>query len=165
MGKTKEFFLFSPLITFKDQIQMISSYKLRTVTNPIKPLGANQAFYILPSSSTSRTYFFQNQCCLQILFICSIGTFLVSGKNKCINVVITITHPPKKKKIPALKWQSIAKSVCPLKKINTRVTATVMLCPADLISNGNISLGTNHVNGPHEYENPANYTHSRTKIK
>ena len=56
----------------------------------------------------------------------------------------------KEEEIPALKWQSMSKNVCAVKKVNTKLTATVILCPADLISSGKISLGTNHANGPHE---------------
>ena len=36
-------------------------------------------------------------------------------------------------------------------KVNRRFTETVMLCPADLVSNGNISLGTVHPSGPHDH--------------
>jgi hypothetical protein len=36
-------------------------------------------------------------------------------------------------------------------KVKRRFTATVILCPADRTSNGNISLGTVHPNGPHDH--------------
>ena len=38
-----------------------------------------------------------------------------------------------------------------MKKVNNMLTATVILCPADRISSGNISLGTSHPNGPHDH--------------
>jgi hypothetical protein len=39
---------------------------------------------------------------------------------------------------------------------------TVMACPADLVSSGNISLGINHPSGPHDHANDDTYTHMNT---
>ena len=49
--------------------------------------------------------------------------------------------------------------------MNKKPTATVILCPADQISNGKISLGTNHPSGPHDHANPAAYTQIKIIIK
>jgi len=38
-------------------------------------------------------------------------------------------------------------------KVKKRFTDTVILCPAERISNGNISLGTVQPRGPHDHPN------------
>ena len=120
---------------------------------------------MLLSSFTSPTILFQNQCSLHTLVICSMGIFLVSGNKKYTNAVITITHPPKKKKIPDLKWQSMGRKVWAVIKMKRKLTATVILCPADRISNGKISLGTNHASGPHDHAKPDTYMQIKIIIK
>ncbi|CAA7402780.1 unnamed protein product [Spirodela intermedia] len=35
--------------------------------------------------------------------------------------------------------------------VKKRLTQTTMLCPADLVSRGKISLGTSHPSGPHDH--------------
>ena len=37
-----------------------------------------------------------------------------------------------------------------------------MLCPADRISSGKISLGTSHPRGPHDQANPATYAQMKS---
>ncbi|KAF1880655.1 hypothetical protein Lal_00011714 [Lupinus albus] len=66
------------------------------------------------------------------------------------------THPEKKKKIPNLKWQSIERNACAITNVHTKFTQTVTLCPADLVSNGNVSLGISqpkHLNTSFQQEN------------
>ena len=46
-----------------------------------------------------------------------------------------------------------------------KLTATVILCPADRISKGKISLGTNHPSGPHDHANPVTYIQIKIIIK
>lgn len=43
--------------------------------------------------------------------------------------------------------------------VNNMFTETLILCAAERISSGNISLGTNQPNGPHDQANPATYMH------
>ncbi|KAK9149538.1 hypothetical protein Scep_008295 [Stephania cephalantha] len=98
---------------------------------------------------------FQNQCFLHISIISSIGTPLVSGRKTTTKMVIIVIQPAKKKKIPYLKEQSSDRKACAMTNVKRRLTATVMLCPADLVSRGNISLGTVHPSGPHDHPNAA----------
>jgi len=62
-------------------------------------------------------------------------------------------------------WQSIVRKNCPMRKVKNMLTETLMACPAGLISNGQISLGTNHPNGPHDHANPATYKHMKARIQ
>ena len=102
--------------------------------------------------SASVTKLFHNQCFFHTLsIISSIGTFLVSGTRNTTNTDIINTQPAKKKKIPYLKWQSIDRNACATPKVKRRFTHTVTLCPADLVSRGNVSLGINHPRGPHDH--------------
>jgi len=50
-------------------------------------------------------------------------------------------------------------------KVNRRFTATVIPCPADRISNGNISLGTVHPSGPHDHPKATTNRHITTTTK
>lgn len=52
-----------------------------------------------------------------------------------------------------------------MRKVKNMLTETLTACPAGLISNGQISLGTNQPNGPHDHANPATYTHMKTRIQ
>lgn len=108
-------------------------------------------------------YLPQNQCAFQTLFISSMGTFLVSGKKKKMKAVIMITKHPKKKKRPNFKWQSKVRKSCPIKKVKSMFTETLMDCPADRISMGNISLGTNHPSGPQDHAKAATYTQIKNR--
>lgn len=95
--------------------------------------------------------FFQNQCFLHRRIISSIGTPLVSGSKKKTNVVMMRTHAAKKRKMPNLRPQRRERKLWAMANVNKRLTATVMPCPADLVSNGNISLGTVQPRGPHDH--------------
>lgn len=59
----------------------------------------------------------------------------------------------------------MARNPCATININNRFTETTILCPIDLTSNENISLGTNHPNGPHDHENPTTYMQIITNSK
>src|SRR4051812_20334461 len=96
----------------------------------------------------------QYQCAFQTSTISSMGTFLVSGRKKATKTVMTITHAPKKKKSMNLKRHSMGRNACAMMKVHSMFMDTVMLCPADLISSGKISLGTSHPSGPHDHANP-----------
>ncbi|BAT08086.1 Os09g0416250 [Oryza sativa Japonica Group] len=97
--------------------------------------------------------FFQNQCFLHRSTISSMGTPLVSGRKTWTKTVMTVIHPAKKRKMPNLSAQSRDRNACAMTKVKKRFTATVMLCPADLVSSGKISLGTVHPSGPHDHPN------------
>lgn len=45
--------------------------------------------------------------------------------------------------------------------VQNMFTDTFIACPADRISSGQISLGTNQPNGPQDHANPATYTQIR----
>lgn len=45
--------------------------------------------------------------------------------------------------------------------VKSMFTETVILCAADRISSGKISLGTNHPRGPQDQANPATYMHMK----
>lgn len=70
---------------------------------------------------------------------------------------ITNTKNAKKMNKPNLRWQSMFKKTCATKNVNNMLTETFTLCAADRISNGKISLGTNHPRGPQDQANPATY--------
>uniref|UniRef100_A0A0A9FGY6 Uncharacterized protein n=1 Tax=Arundo donax TaxID=35708 RepID=A0A0A9FGY6_ARUDO len=97
----------------------------------------------------------QYQCFFHTSTISSMGTFLVSGRNSATKMVMMTTHAPKKKKSMNLNLQSMGRNACAMMKVHSMFTDTVMLCPADLISSGKISLGTSHPSGPHDQANPA----------
>merc|ERR1712232_825333 len=52
-----------------------------------------------------------------------------------------------------------------MKKVKNMVTDTLMACPADRISKGQISLGTNHPSGPHDHANAATYPQIRNNTR
>lgn len=52
-----------------------------------------------------------------------------------------------------------------MRKVKNMLTETLTACPAGLISNGHISLGTNHPNGPHDHANPATYRHMKASTQ
>ncbi|KVI11579.1 hypothetical protein Ccrd_010009 [Cynara cardunculus var. scolymus] len=79
---------------------------------------------------------------------------LVLGNRKKMNMVITTIKPPNSKKMPYLRWQSDTRKHCATKAVKNMLTQTTILCPADLVSNGNISLGTSHPSGPHDLPYP-----------
>lgn len=54
-----------------------------------------------------------------------------------------------------MKAQRRERKDWPITKVKKRFTATVILCPADLVSRGNISLGTVQPSGPHDHPKPA----------
>jgi hypothetical protein len=80
-------------------------------------------------------------------------TPFVSGRKTATKTVMTVIQPAKKRKMPNLKAQSSARNACAMAKVKSRFTATVMLCPADRVSSGKISLGTVHPSGPHDHPN------------
>jgi len=75
---------------------------------------------------------------------------------------MTAIQPAKNRKIPYLNEHRRDKKACAIMKVNRRFTATVILCPADRISNGNISLGTVHPSGPHDHPKPRTNRESTT---
>lgn len=99
----------------------------------------------------SGSILFQNQCVLHINVISSMGIPFVSGRNKKTNMVMMVIQPAKNRKIPNLNEQRRERKAWAITKVNRRFTATVILCPADRISNGNISLGTVQPSGPHDH--------------
>ena len=50
-------------------------------------------------------------------------------------------------------------------KVNNMLTETLMACPAERISRGQISLGTNHPNGPQDHAKAATYVQIKNNIK
>jgi len=104
-------------------------------------------------TASSGSTIFQNQCFLNKIDISSMGIPLVSGRNKKTNRVIRAVQPAKNRKIPYLKKHRRERKACAIMKVKRRFTATVILCPAERISNGNISLGTVHPSGPHDHPN------------
>lgn len=50
--------------------------------------------------------------------------------------------------------QSMDRKAWPTMKVNRKLVATVMDCPAERVSRGWISDGTSHARGPHEKANP-----------
>ena len=50
-------------------------------------------------------------------------------------------------------------------KVKNMLIETLMDCPADRISRGKISLGTNHPNGPHDHANAATYKHINSNAR
>ena len=106
-------------------------------------------------TASSGIYFPQNQCAFHTLFISSIGTFFVSGKKKKTQMVMRTTKPAKNKKRPNFMWQSMLRKNWPMTKVKNMLTETLMACPADLISRGQISLGTSHPSGPQDQANAA----------
>lgn len=60
-------------------------------------------------------------------------------------------QPAKNRNIPYFNAHSNERNDCAITNVKRRFTATVMLCPADLVSNGNISLGIVQPSGPHDH--------------
>jgi len=83
------------------------------------------------------------------------GIPFVSGRKMYTKIVMTVIHPEKKRKIPNLKAHRRNRKDWAMMKVNSRFTATVMLCPAERVSNGNISLGTVQPSGPHDHPKAA----------
>lgn len=90
------------------------------------------------------------------------GTFLVSGKKDRMKIDMIMTMPAKKRKVPYLKEHNIARKDWAMMNVNMRLTHTVMLCPADRVSCGNISLGTSQPRGPQDHPNAAMKRQIRT---
>lgn len=53
----------------------------------------------------------------------------------------------------------------PIMKVKNMFTDTLMLCPADRISRGKISLGTNQPSGPHDHAKPATYAQMKSTMQ
>lgn len=83
------------------------------------------------------------------------GTPFVSGRKTYTKMVIMVIQPAKKRKIPNFKAQRRGRKDWAIMKVKKRLTATVMLCPAERVSNGNISLGTVQPSGPQDHPKPA----------
>lgn len=73
-------------------------------------------------------------------------------------MVIIQTQQAKKMNKPNLNVHSICMKISAMKNVKIMLTATLILCAADRISSGKISLGTNQPRGPHDQANPATYT-------
>ncbi|CAA6666019.1 unnamed protein product [Spirodela intermedia] len=98
-----------------------------------------------PSESTIR---FQNQWSSQRWNISSMGTCFVSGRRKKMKRLMMTISEAKSRKTPHRRWQSEARKHWAMAAVKKRLTQTTMLCPADLVSRGKISLGTSHPSGP-----------------
>lgn len=61
--------------------------------------------------------------------------------------MITIREA-KSTKTPHRRWQRAARKHWAIAAVKKRLTQTTILWPADLVSSGKISLGTNHPRGP-----------------
>ena len=105
------------------------------------------------------TTFFQNQCSLHKTVLASIGIPLVSGIKKYTKADMTRTKKANRRKIVDFIAQSVERKACAIKKVNNKFTDTTTLRPADLSSNGNVSLGISHPIQPHEYANAITNTH------
>lgn len=66
---------------------------------------------------------------------------------------MTTTQPVKNRKIPYLNWHSIARNACATTKVKSMFTETVILCSAEHVSRGKISLGTSQPKGLHDQAN------------
>ena len=111
-------------------------------------------------------YLFQNQCCPQTFSdISSIGIFFVSGINKIVNRDIARTQAEKNKKMPNFKRHNMDKKACAMTKVNNMFVNTVTLCPADLVSNGKVSLGMSQPSGPHDQAKEATNEQIMTTTK
>ncbi|KAI8021144.1 hypothetical protein LOK49_LG03G01318 [Camellia lanceoleosa] len=62
--------------------------------------------------------------------------------------------PANSKKIPYLRWQRDTRKHCAMRAVKIILTQTTILWPADLVSKGKSSLGTNHPSGPHDLPKP-----------
>ena len=98
---------------------------------------------------------FQNQCFCHNNTISSMGTFFVSGRKKKMKMVMITSQPAKKRKMPYRKWHNIVRKSWAMRKVNNKFTETTRPCPAERISIGKISLGTNQPSGPHDQAKPA----------
>jgi len=72
------------------------------------------------------------------------------------------THPEKNKKIPNLKMHSIERNACAMTNVQSKLTHTAILCPADRVSRGKISLGISQLRGPHDHANADTKMHTIT---
>uniref|UniRef100_A0A0A9HB98 GSVIVT00019956001, HT5 n=1 Tax=Arundo donax TaxID=35708 RepID=A0A0A9HB98_ARUDO len=61
-----------------------------------------------------------------------------------------------------LRWQSMERNACAMTKVKSRFTHTVTLCPADLVSSGNVSLGMSHPSGPQDQAKEETKVHTMT---
>lgn len=66
-----------------------------------------------------------------------------------------VIKPAKSRKIPNLRAHRSERKDCAIAKVKKRFTATVMLCPAERVSSGKISLGTVHPKGPQDHPKAA----------
>ena len=75
---------------------------------------------------------------------------------------MTTTQAAKNRKMPHLKVHSIDRNTWAMRNVKNRLVHTVILCPADLVSSGKISLGMSHPSGPHDHANDDTYTQINT---
>lgn len=78
------------------------------------------------------------------------GTCFVSGKRKKMKLLMIKIKPANSKKIPYWRWQRDTRKHCAIKAVKIMFTQTTILCPADLVSRGKSSLGTNQPKGPQD---------------
>ncbi|KAG5612447.1 hypothetical protein H5410_023728 [Solanum commersonii] len=69
------------------------------------------------------------------------------------------TKAAKKMNNPNFIQHNTFKKTCATANVNNMFMETVTLCAADRTSSGEISLGINHPNGPHENAKAATNTH------
>jgi len=67
-----------------------------------------------------------------------------------IKKVIMAIRLAKRMKTPYRRWHNERRKHCATAAVKKRLTQTTRLCPADLVSRGKISLGTNQERGPHD---------------
>jgi len=89
------------------------------------------------------------------------GIFLVSGTRKSVtNDMASIQA--KKKKMPNLKWHIMERKACAMMNVKSIFTNTVTLCPSDLASSGNVSLGISHPSGAQDHAKEDTNVHTIT---
>ncbi|KAK2371790.1 sugar transport protein [Trifolium repens] len=76
--------------------------------------------------------------------------FFVSGTKKNTKIDMMKTQLEKKMKMPNLKWHNMDRNACAMTNVKSKLTQTVTLCPAERVSNGNVSLGISHPRGPQD---------------
>lgn len=112
-------------------------------------------FYIGGFSSSGGQYLFQNQCFCHSRCISSMGTCFVSGKRKKMKQLMMKIKEANRRKIPYLRWQSEVRKSWATAAVKIMFTHTTILWPADLVSRGKISVGTNQPRGPHDLPYPS----------
>lgn len=67
--------------------------------------------------------------------------------------VMINSQPAKNRNEPYWKWHKMLRKACAITNVIARFVDTTIACPAERISMGKISLGTNHPSGPQDHAN------------